>query len=501
MQIDIATVSREELEQAYLKLHKSYRQLQHQNDWLKRQVFGQKSERLVPQDPRQSTLFEVPTEPPPESTTVKSYERGTRRNPTDTEGESNIRFDASVPVDEEVVFPAEVKGLSPDSYEVIGEKVTERLVQLPAQFRVKRTIRKTVKLKAEQTLHTAPPPAAVIERSFADATLLAGLITDKFQYHLPLYRQHQRMSAAGVHVSRGHLTKLVHRTLELLEPIYYSILSSVTTSELVCMDETPIKAGRREKGKMQTAYFWPVFAEQEVAFVYASTRGHRVVAEILGKGCKKLLSDGYSAYERYAETRSELVHAQCWAHVRRKFFEATEHSPPECAKVLELINRLFEVEASLKGSEPEAILAARRLQSLPLVEELFAYLNFLWFEQMVDRSSLLGKAVAYVQRRERALRQFLLHPDIPLSNNHVERTIRPVALGRKNWMFCWSEVGAKYAAIAYTLVECCKLHGVDPWKYLVDVLQRLDTHPARNVHELTPKNWKAIFREGVKNAA
>jgi hypothetical protein len=120
---------------------------------------------------------------------------------------------------------------------------------------------------------------------------------------------------------------------------------------------------------------------------------------------------------------------------------------------------------------------------------------------MVDKSGLLGEAIAYARTRETALRQFLLHSDIPLSNNHVERAIRPVALGRKNWLFCWTEVGAKYAAIAYTLIECCKLHGVDPWKYLVDVLHRIDSHPAREVDQLTPKNWKGLFAGQVNNAA
>lgn len=181
MGIDVHAVSREELERLCLAQQAELRIVKAQNQWLKRQVFGQKSERLIAQDPRQATLFDVPVEPPPEAVTVKSYERSARREATDTDGESGIRFDPSVPVDEEVVLPNEVKSLSCDAYEVIGEKVTERLVQIPAQYRVKRTVRKTVKLKETQTLHTAPAPAAVIERSFADATLLAGLVTDKFQ--------------------------------------------------------------------------------------------------------------------------------------------------------------------------------------------------------------------------------------------------------------------------------------------------------------------------------
>lgn len=501
MSIDFATASRETLETVCVEQKAEIANLKARVAWFERQVFGQKTERLLPQDPCQSTLFDVPETPPAEPTSVKSYERSARKNPSNTGIENGVRFDESVPVDEVIVYPEEVKGLAAGAFEVIGEKVTERLVQIPTQYRVKRTIRKTIKLKEQHTLHTAPAPASVIERSFADVSFLAGMVTDKFQYHLPLYRQHQRLTAAGVHVSRGHLTTLTHRTLELLEPIYYAILSAITTSEFVSMDETPIKAGRREKGQMKTAYFWPVFAQDDVAFVYSSSRGHKVVAEVLAKGCKKLLSDGYSAYERYAESRQELVHAQCWAHVRRKFFDAKEHSAPECENVLRCIRLLFEIEQSAQDAEPETILSIRREHSLGVVNELFTYFDKLWFEQMVDKVSLLGKAVAYARKREQALRQFLHHPDIPLSNNHVERAIRPVALGRKNWMFCWSEVGAKYAAIAFTLIECCKLHEVDPWRYLIDVLQRIDSHPARNVHQLTPNHWKAMVDADVKDAA
>ena len=367
--------------------------------WLKRQVFGAKSERLIPQDPRQCSWLDVPEQPPAKSTSVKSYERRAREKPTDTESEARVRFDDSVPVDVTVIFPDEVQGLDDDAFDVIGEKVTERLVQIPTQYRVERTIRKTCKIKQTGKLHTAPAPDAVIERSFADATLLAGMITDKFQYHLPLYRQHQRMKASGVHVSRGHLTRLVHRTLELLEPVYQAILSAIVSSELVSMDEVPIKAGRKEKGKMHTGYLWPVFAEQQVAFVYSSTRAHSVVGKVLGNACLRLLSDGYAAYERYAESRQDLVYAGCWAHVRRYFFEARDKSPPEAEKVLEIIRQLFAIEQELKNCSDEQILTVRRERSMPLVDAFFKEMETLWYSQVVDRSSLLGKAVAYTLRK------------------------------------------------------------------------------------------------------
>jgi transposase len=459
--------------------------------WFERQVFGVKSERLLPQDSRQGTLFDVPTTEPAPTVTVKAFERSCRKNPTEMDEGEKTRFSENVPVDEVVLLPKEVEGLPEDAYEVIGEKVTERLAYTPVQYRVKRTIRKTVKLKEE--IFTAPAPQAVIERSFADVTLLAGLITDKFQYHIPLYRQHQRMERSGVSITRGHLTKLGQRSLELLEPVYQCTLSLIISSDSVSMDETPVKAGRKEKGVMKTAWFWPVLADGQVAFVYSSTRSHKVVSEVLGKHCKKLLSDGYSAYGAYKTSRPDLVHAQCWAHVRRKFFEAREHSPPECERVLHLIGTLFHIEQKAKGRELEEIAALRREESLPVVEEFFSYLEILWFNNMLDSTSLLGKAVQYARNAEQELRQFLACPDIALSNNEVERAIRPVALGRKNWLFCWSELGAKHAAMAFTLIECCKMQGVDPFTYLVDVLQRIDSHPAKDVHLLTPKLWKTHF--------
>ena len=463
--------------------------------WFERQVFGVKSERLIPQDPKQTNFLEVPEEPPLESTSVKSYERDARKSPTSTDDESPVRFDDSVPVDEETILPKEVKGLSKSDYEVIGQKVTERLVQIPTQYRVKKTIRLTCKLKESQELVTAPAPDAVIERSLADVSFLVGMLVDKFLYHLPLYRQHQRLIFSGVHISRGHLTKLSHRTLELLEPVYQAILSEICMSEVVSMDETPIKAGRKSKGKMNTGYFWPVYAEEQVAFVYSSTRAHRVVSEVLGKGCKKLVSDGYSAYERYAEAREEtFVHAQCWAHVRRKFFDAAEHSPKEAEEALELIKKLFLIERELEGKAPEKVMSLRREKSQVLVDQFFKFVDLHWFTLMADKTSLLGKALSYAQKREESLRQFLLHPDLPISNNHVERAIRPVAVGRKNWLFCWSEVGAKYSAIAFTLIECCKMQGVNPWEYLNDILVRIDSHPAKDVQLLTPKNWKQNFQ-------
>lgn len=525
MSLNLSTASREELVCAYNQmaqanqtLHQTIENLRHtleetrksfdqekilltaRINWFERQLFGTKSERFVPQDSQQIALFELPKHAPPDTVSINGYNRATRKHMGDLDEDEKARFSENVPVDEVVIFPKEIAELPDDSWEVIGEKVTERLVYVPVQYRVKRTIRKTVKLKG--SLLTAPAPAAIIERSMADGTLLAGLITDKFQYHLPLYRQHQRMEKSGVNISRGHLTKLVHRTLEILEPVYNAILSSIVANEVVAMDETPIRVGRKKKGVMKTAWFWPVVAEHQVAFIYANTRSAQVVTQTLGEYCRKLITDGHAAYGSYTKHRPDLIHAQCWAHARRYFFEAKEHSPPECERVLQLIKKLFETEAKIARRKSEVekleageIISLRQEESLPVINELFSFLDDLWFCRMLDGRSLLGKAVQYARNAEKGLKAFLTHPDIPLSNNEAERSIRPVTIGRKNWLFCWSEIGAKYAAIAYTLIESCKMQKIDPWTYLVDLLQRIDSHPARDIALLTPKIWKDHFKQ------
>ena len=154
-------------------------------------------------------------------------------------------------------------------------------------------------------------------------SLLAGLLIDKFAFHLPLYRQHQRLASAGITLNRGTLTQWVHRTADLLTPIYHALLSSILQSPGLTMDETPIKAGHKSKGKLHTGYFWPIYGDQdEIAFPFAPTRAERVVREVRSSFCGVLLTDGYKVYDCFTRSMQDIVHAQCWTHARRKFVEA-----------------------------------------------------------------------------------------------------------------------------------------------------------------------------------
>jgi hypothetical protein len=336
----------------------------------------------------------------------------------------------------------------------------------------------------------------VLGKSVADVSLLACLAIDKFLYHLPLYRQHQRMAAAGIRIGRSTLTGLVHRTGDLLQPIFEAQWASVLSSDVLAMDETPIKAGRKVKGKMHTGYFWPIYGDRdEIVFPFSDSRSGQMVTEALEGYRGVLLTDGYEPYERYAARVNEIVHAQCWSHARRHFLKAEAVEPKLTEQALGYIRSLYEEEARLKprlidGTER---LAKRATQCKPIVDEFFEWLETVLEEQALLPRNPFTAAAGYALARKEPLKVFLEYPDVPIDTNHLEREIRPIALGRRNWLFCWTEIGARYVGIFQSLLRTCRLQGVDPYTYLVDVLQRVESHPASDVATLTPRLWKERF--------
>jgi transposase len=232
--------------------------LEQQLSWFKRQIFGEKSEkRDMTDNPYQQTIADLLKELPDapkssddEKQTV-TYQRGkAKKNNLDgTPDDSGLRFDEQVPVEEIEQSAPELDGPNADDYEIIGHKTTYRLAQRPGSYVVLKYTRPVVKQRSTQCIHTTPAPANVLDKSFADVSFLAGLIIDKFLYHLPLYRQHQRLEQSGIKVARSTLSSLVNRTIFLLTLIYQAQLESILQSRVLAMDETPIKAGRKKKGK------------------------------------------------------------------------------------------------------------------------------------------------------------------------------------------------------------------------------------------------------------
>jgi len=469
--------------------------LQAQVSWFKKQLFGKKSEkRLLETNPRQASLGEAFELEQSVSKTVEvgKHSRSVKGGGIDEE-DSGFRFADSVPVEE---IRIENPDLKAEGAEVISEKVTYKLAQKPGSYYVVKYVRPVVK-QLDGRLSCPPAPGSVLGKSVADVSLLAGLVIDKLVYHLPLYRQHQRMQAAGVKLARSTLTALVHRTADLLRPIYDAQLASVLESQVLAMDETPIRAGRgKSRGRMNTGYFWPIHGDrQEVVFPFAPTRAHEVVKLLLGEYSGTLLTDGYPAYTRYASRVKETTHAQCWSHTRRQFVRAEEVEPGLSARALGLIGKLYGYEAEFrrKGLDAKKLIERRSELCRPVVEEFFS-----WLEKELETWALLPKnpftkAANYALARREELEVFLRQPEVPLDTNHLERQIRSIALGRRNWLFAWTELGAEYVGILHSLLATCRLQQISPYRYLVDVLQRIDSHPASEVALLTPRLWKEHF--------
>ena len=503
--IDLAR-ERQDLGCRFEAMTREVEAMKHQLDWFRRQLFGQKSEkRLFESHPQQMSLGELPvpeSSPPPPAKEIAAHTRRARSTDCAAEGESALFFDETRVTVQTIDVPnPEAHGLTPDQYEVIGQKISHRLAQRPGSYVILKYVRPVIKRCDTQVISCPAAPVGVIEGSRADVSFVAGVVTDKFCYHQPLYRQHQRMGDNGIRVSRPWLTQLTHAALSLLEPVYTAQLESIRQSRVKAMDETPIKAGRSGTGKMKGGYFWPVYGERdEICFPYHEGRGGKHIAQTLGADPPPegavLLTDGYGAYERYAQ-KCGLTHAQCWAHSRRKFFDAQSIEPERAGQALEMIGTLYAVEQHIREARlvGEARRAYRLAHAKPVLGQFFAWIDAQFDTQGLLPSSPLTTAMAYVRERRAALEVYLTDPDVPIDTNHLERALRVVPMGRRNWLFCWTEVGAKYVGIAQSLIATCRLHDIDPYTYLVDVLQRVGQHPAADVAQLTPRLWKQHFAD------
>ena len=471
--------------------------------WFERQLFGRRSEKLTELDTSvMGDLFAVldlpeppkPDEAETEVIDVPGHKRKKRKllNGAD---ESGLRFSDDVPVKVVMVKNAEYDA-NPEQFEIIGEKVTYRLAQAKKTYGVIKYVRKTYKRKEDETIVNTPAPENVLDRCVADVSFLAGMLIEKFDYHIPLCRQHRRLEQNGVLLSRSTLMNLSGRAIELLTPIAHAVLMSILSGLVIAMDETPIKFSRSKKGTMKNGYFWPLFGDQkEIYFHFDPSRSTSVIHQVLGDYKGQLLTDGYSAYESYANAVQHCTRSQCWNHARRTFERALDMEKDSAQHAIMMIGALYKLETLITEQQltGDAKKQYRQTYATPIVDAFFAWIKEQRQRTDLVKSNPLAKALVYASEREQAMRVFLDNPDVPIDTNHLERQIRYIAMGRRAWLFCWTEMGAHQVGIIQTLICTCRLQGVDPYTYLVDVLQRVSTHPASKVHELTPRNWKERF--------
>jgi transposase len=391
---------------------------------------------------------------------------------------------------------------------LIGEDLSRRLDVVPAQYQVIVTRRPKYACRAcEGTIVQAPAPSRLIEGGLPTERLVAQVIVDKYADHVPLYRQSQAFARQGITLNRSTLAHWTGYAAGELKPVWEHIRSGLLAAPRLFVDETRAPVLDPGRGKTKSGYFWAVAQDQSgwagtehraVAYTYTPGRGADHATALLKGFAGVLQTDGYAVYKTLAAHRNDVVLAHCWAHSRRKFYDlAQSGNAPAAEHVLGLIAKLYGIEREIRGQPPDTRRKERRQRSRPVLDELYGFLE--GHLRKVPGSSVIADAIRYVLTRWDGLVMFVEDGHIELDTNAVERSMRPIALNRKNALFAGSDDGAKHWAILATLIECCKLNDVNPAAYLEDVITRLvNGHLNSRIDELTPWKWKAMNQaEGV----
>jgi transposase len=380
----------------------------------------------------------------------------------------------------------------------IGEDVAERLDVVPAQFRVLVTRRpKYVCRTCEGTVMQAPAPAHVVEGGLPTEALIAQVITSKYADHCPLYRQAGIYARQGIDLDRATLADWAGRAAWYLAPLHAALRADLNASEKLFADETTAPVLDPGRGRTKTGQFWAYARDDRpwggtsppaVAYVYAPDHTKARPREHLTGFRGVLQVDGYAAYGALAEAGA-ITLALCWAHARRKFYEIAAAGPAPIAEdALRRIAALYKIAAEIRGSLPEARVAARQERSKPIIDAFDPWLRANL--ERVSGKSPTAKAIRYALSHWAGLTGFLDDGRVELDANAVERAIRPQALTRKNALFAGSDGGARHWACLASLIETAKLNGVDPLAYLGDILARLaQGHPINRIAELLPWRW------------
>jgi len=455
---------------------------------LKRLIFGSKRERFVPAQKDDAQLsLELATETTDEEQAVVkqtvSYQRAVKQA-----GKKPVRqsFPDHLPRIDVALEPEE----DVSTMRKIGEEVTEELDLEPARLFVRRYIRPRY-VCAEESFHIAELPARPIEKGIPGPGLLAQIIVDKFVYHLPFYRQAQRYERMGMKIPSSTLNSWLPAACNLLEPLYLALKFEVLKSTYLQADETPIPVLDKQKKKTHQGYHWVYHAPEKklVFFDYQKGRNREGPKQMLKDYQGYLQTDGYQAYEQF-EDRENIILVGCLAHARRYFEHAKDSDPVRSEQVLLLIQQLYAVEreAREQNLDPEDRYSLRQEKSVPVMDALGQWLVNEY--PTVLPKSKIGKAFYYLIARYNKIYIYLQDGRLEVDNNLIKNSIRPVALGRKNYLFAGSHSGAEKAAIVYSLLGSCKLQNINPYDYLQDVLKRLPEHPVNQLHELLPPNWK-----------
>ena len=490
-------VTKKILQEKYKEVKQENTALKSEINQLKKLIYGSKSERFIPsQDSSQLNIFdkEKAEEKPKEDQEVEKEEITYQRDKTGKRNHpGRHKFPLHLEVEEIIVEP----DFDTTDMIKIGEEVTERLDYTNASLKIKREIRVKYKSIETEKIQIAPLPSRALPKCIATNSLLAHIIISKMIDHLPFYRQAQIFSRDFQwNVSRGTLCHWHKLVCELMEPLYQVLIKKVTKSNYINADESPLKVLEYKEvkdkkppdKKVMQGYMWVYRCIKSglVFFNYRKGRGMHGPKEILKNYSGYLQCDGYSVYDKMAKVNPAIKLVGCHAHARRKFYEAKDSDPKRANYALEIYQQIYAVEKKLRNekSTPENRKKTRQEHTKSLLEQFK-----IWVEEEcvnVTPKSPMGKAMTYFQNQWHKLITVIEDGNLEIDNNHIENKIRPLALGRKNYMFAGSHSGAHRLAMMYSFFASCKAKDINPQIWLTETLDIIADHPVNRLEELLP---------------
>lgn len=465
--------------------------LQHRIEQLNRLAYGQKRERFEKHDNGQPTLpFEMEEEQKQElseEVTEKiTYERR-KKNPNH---QGRKPLPEHLPVEEIKIYP------EGDLSEMvcIGEEITDELECEPARYYIKRYIRYKYAPKNGEGVLIGKLPQRPIDKCIAGPGLLASILVDKYVDHLPLYRQVQRFKRENIPIAPATIEGWTKQSLHFLQILYEHLIKTTKSKGYIQADETPIKVlDKNKKGSCHQGYYWAYHSpiDKTVLFDYQPGRSTGAALNILDGFKGYLQTDGYGAYDRIGANK-DITHLNCWAHARREFDRALSNDRPRAEKALVFIQELYQVEREAREGKLNAVQRKelRLDKSLPVINEFAKWMTAELKSGVILPKSQMGKAFAYSLNRWDELSAYLYDGILEIDNNLVENAIRPIALGRKNYLFAGSHDAAKRAACIYSFFATCRKHDVNPYEWLKYVFENLMETRITELEKLYPQNYK-----------
>ncbi len=481
-QVEQVILSKEQ----YEKLLSENEYLKQQLLELKRMIFGSKSERFVPNDDSQLNLFDIEKQKAEPETEEITY----IRDKAQKEKKSAVRtkIPCHLPRIEETIEPDNIENGS----KKIGEEITEILEYNPSQVFVRKIIRPKYAKSNNDGIAIAELPSLPIPKGNAGASMLAYIMVSKFVDHLPYYRQIQIFKRQQLTLSDSTLNGWFNATANLLEPLYDTLEKQVLQSDYIQADESPIGVQDSHKqGSLHTGYQWvyrsPV--NRLVLFKYHHSRERKAPEKILQTFSGSLQTDGYQAYQNM-KTNGNITLLACFAHARRYFEKALDNDKKRAEYVLKQIQLLYDIERNARERDIDFKTRERyrKLYAQPILLKLEN-----WLKDNISQTlpkSAIGKAIGYTLNLWSKLKEYINDGKYEIDNNLIENAIRPLALGRKNYLFAGSHKAAQRAAMMYSFFATCKINNTEPLAWLTDVLDRISDHKANRLYELLPQNWK-----------